>query len=137
RLRRPRPARARDDRAAEAGVSPARPEERESRHPPDASKVELGYQPRPGDSDFPVPRPRVSRARRIARGALTIAVAQFRRNRMARFGALAIACIALAALFAALLASDLPIACRFRGQTYLLPNVTRPAELLAYDNARL
>lgn len=42
-----------------------------------------------------------------------------------------------AAIFADFLASDLPIALHFKGETYVLPNVRRPAELRAYDNQRL
>jgi peptide/nickel transport system permease protein len=49
----------------------------------------------------------------------------------------AIACVALVALFADVLASDLPIACRFHGATYILPDVTHPAALASYDNARI
>ncbi|MCK5796757.1 MAG: ABC transporter permease [Deltaproteobacteria bacterium] len=41
------------------------------------------------------------------------------------------------AVFGDLLASDLPVVLRFHGQTYLLPALTRPAALRAYDNQRL
>jgi peptide/nickel transport system permease protein len=41
------------------------------------------------------------------------------------------------AVFADLLASDLPIAMRFKGELYILPSVTRPQALADYDNQRL
>jgi peptide/nickel transport system permease protein len=104
-------------------------------HPPDASKVELSYQLRPGESDFPK-RPRQTRARRL-RGELAIAFRQFRRDRMARLGALAIGCLVLVAVFADLMASELPVVCRFQGTMYVLPNVTHPPALAAYDNGRI
>lgn len=46
---------------------------------------------------------------------------------------LAVAMIALVAVFADFLASDLPVACRFQGHTYILPNVTHPAGLIGRD----
>jgi peptide/nickel transport system permease protein len=49
----------------------------------------------------------------------------------------ALACLALVAIFADVLASDLPVACRFHGRTYLFPAVTQPATLASYDHARL
>ncbi|HKP55493.1 MAG TPA: ABC transporter permease [Polyangiales bacterium] len=41
------------------------------------------------------------------------------------------------ALAADFLASDLPLALSFQGQTYPLPNIVRPAALRGYDNQRL
>ena len=111
-----------------------------SQRPPDASRVELVRDTRPPSRpSIPGGPPRdPSRAKRIARGALLfITLTQFRRNRMARFGALAIACIALAAIFADVLASDLPIVCRVHGVMFVLPNVTRPEALAGYDNDRI
>ncbi len=118
-------------------------------HPPDASKVELGYTARAGEPSetrggaTPGPAPRggrrtrtVARVRRI-RGQLALALVQFRRDRMARIGALAMACLVLVSVFADVLASELPIACRFHGAYYVLPNVTHPAPLAGYDIARL
>jgi peptide/nickel transport system permease protein len=69
--------------------------------------------------------------------SMRIAFAQLRRRRFAFAGALFIACLALVAVFADLLASDLPIACKLHGQTYLLPNLTRPPILASYDCARI
>jgi peptide/nickel transport system permease protein len=61
-------------------------------------------------------------------------VKQPRVIRAARF---VLATIALVALFADFLASDLPLACRVHGQLFLLPNVTHPAALEEKDCARL
>jgi peptide/nickel transport system permease protein len=47
------------------------------------------------------------------------------------------ACFALVAVFADLLASDLPVACRLHQKTYILPNLTRPSALSAYDCERV
>jgi len=46
------------------------------------------------------------------------------------------ACFALVAIFADLLASDLPIACRLHDRTFILPNLTRPPALAPYDCQR-
>jgi peptide/nickel transport system permease protein len=58
-----------------------------------------------------------------------IAIAQLSRSRLARLGAVVLACLALVAVFADLLASELPVACRWDGVVYVLPNVTHPAAL--------
>ena len=58
-------------------------------------------------------------------------------NPVARLGALALACLALVAVFADVLASDLPIACRFKGNIYLFPAITEPTALVSYDHERL
>jgi peptide/nickel transport system permease protein len=47
------------------------------------------------------------------------------------------ACFALVAIFADLLASDLPIACRLHQRTHILPNLTRPSALAPYDCQRV
>lgn len=103
--------------------------------PIDASKAELGYSPRPGESDFPPPsrRPRA----RMLQGILHLAFLQLRQSPLARIGGLVLGCIALVTIFADVLASDLPIACRLHGELYLVPNVTHPAALAGYDNARV
>jgi len=69
--------------------------------------------------------------------ALTIAVRQLRRSKLAFVGATVIACFALVAIFADLLASDLPIACHVHDSTFVLPSLTRPPALAAYDCERL
>jgi peptide/nickel transport system permease protein len=79
-------------------------------------------------------------ARRVAAPYVTmtrIALAQLGASRLARAGALVLACLALVAIFADQLASDLPVACRWRGTTYVLPNVTRPASLAETSSARM
>jgi peptide/nickel transport system permease protein len=58
-----------------------------------------------------------------------IAIAHLSRSRLARLGAVVLASLALVAVFADLLASELPIACRWSGVGYILPNVTHPAAL--------
>ena len=71
-------------------------------------------------------------AQRVAAPYVTmtrIALARLGRDRLARFGALLLACLALVAVFADVLASDLPMACRWQGALYVLPNVTHPAAL--------
>ena len=55
-------------------------------------------------------------------------------NRVSLYAALAVACVALTADF---IASDKPIALSFRGELHLLPNVTDPVALRAYDNQDL
>jgi peptide/nickel transport system permease protein len=66
-----------------------------------------------------------------------IALAQLARSRSARLGGVLLACVGLVALSADLLASDLPIACRWRGSVYVLPSVTRPAALRGLDCATM
>jgi peptide/nickel transport system permease protein len=58
-----------------------------------------------------------------------IALAHLARSRLARLGAVVLATLALVAVFADLLASELPIVCRWNGVVYVLPNVTHPAAL--------
>jgi peptide/nickel transport system permease protein len=73
---------------------------------------------------------------RVAAPYVTMARLSLRRlvrDRVARAGALVLACLALVAVFADVLASDLPLACSWRGATYVLPNVTRPAALAGLD----
>ncbi len=79
-------------------------------------------------------------ARRVAAPYLTmtrIAVAKLGASRLARVGAVLLACLALTAIFADLLASDLPVACRWRGVAYVLPNVTRPPALAGETCSRM
>lgn len=74
---------------------------------------------------------------RARRREVVSALSLLRRDRGARVGIVVLGCVALVALFADVLASDLPIACRFHGATYLFPDMTHPAALSSYDNARL
>lgn len=62
-----------------------------------------------------------------------IALTQLWRSRAARVGALLLACAALTATFANVLANDLPVACRWQGVLYVLPSVTHPAALRGRD----
>ncbi len=60
-----------------------------------------------------------------------------RRNRLPFIGGVFIACLVLTAIFADVLASDLPVACRVHGSTHILPNLNRPPTLASYDCARI
>ena len=66
-----------------------------------------------------------------------IALARLARDRLARAGALVLALLALMGVFADLLASDLPLACRRGGVVYVLPNITRPVALVGVDCVRM
>jgi peptide/nickel transport system permease protein len=72
-----------------------------------------------------------------ARGAFRIALHQLRASKLAFAGGLAIVSLVFVAVFADMLASDLPLVCHFHGQSFVLPNLTHPAALAAYDNARI
>jgi len=64
-------------------------------------------------------------------------LAALRGGRLGRLGLGALGLLALCALCADLLASDLPIALRFRGELHLLPALGRPARPAAHDNQRI
>ncbi len=66
-----------------------------------------------------------------------VALASLAHDRLARAGSLLLACLALVAVFADLLASDLPLACRWHGTVYVLPAVTQPASLSGLDVAAM
>ncbi|MDB4935106.1 MAG: Dipeptide transport system permease protein DppC [Labilithrix sp.] len=53
------------------------------------------------------------------------------RSRLGAAGTLVAAALVLFAIFADMLANDLPIACKLHGQLWLFPNITQPAELVA------
>ncbi len=79
-------------------------------------------------------------ARRAAMPYVTmtrIALATLARDRLARAGTLVLACLAMVAIFADLLASDLPVACRWHGVLYVLPAVTHPAGMVEEDVAQM
>lgn len=58
-------------------------------------------------------------------------------DRLGRAGLLVAALLVLLSIFADLLASDLPVACKIHGSFFILPNVTRPVELEAMDRSVL
>jgi peptide/nickel transport system permease protein len=66
-----------------------------------------------------------------------IALTRLARDRLARAGGVVLAWLALAGVFADVLASDLPLVCRFHGVLYVMPNVTRPRALEGIDCARM
>jgi ABC-type dipeptide/oligopeptide/nickel transport system permease subunit len=95
-----------------------------------------------GEAEPPpsVVRASIMQARRAAAPYLTatrIAIAQLARSRAARLGGMVLAAVLLVACFADILASDLPVACRWRGTLYLLPCVTHPAALADLDCAAM
>jgi peptide/nickel transport system permease protein len=70
-------------------------------------------------------------------GYLGIVRRQFMRARLHRVALYVIFGLTLVAALADFVASDLPIALSLRGRLYVLPNLTHPAGLRAYDNQRL
>jgi peptide/nickel transport system permease protein len=75
-------------------------------------------------------------ARRAAAPYVTmtrIALAQLAGSRLVRLGGLLLAAVVVVAALADMLASNLPVVCRWRGTVYVLPNVTHPAALAALD----
>ncbi|MBX3221973.1 MAG: ABC transporter permease [Labilithrix sp.] len=57
--------------------------------------------------------------------------------RLGKIGLLVAALLLLLSIFADMIASDLPLACRVHGTVYVLPNVTRPPELERMDRRAL
>jgi peptide/nickel transport system permease protein len=79
-------------------------------------------------------------ARRAAAPYVTmarIALRQLARSRPARLGGVIIAGFALVAIFADVLANDLPLICRWHGVLYFFPNLTHPAALAGLDCGRM
>jgi peptide/nickel transport system permease protein len=66
-----------------------------------------------------------------------LALAHLARSRLARLGGLVLAAFLLVAVLADMLASDLPVLCRWHGALYFLPNVTHPAALDGVDCAQM
>lgn len=62
---------------------------------------------------------------------------RLRKNRMSMAGLGIIVALALVAVFADFIASDLPIALHYDGKTYVLPNVFEPSALQATNNREL
>ena len=58
-------------------------------------------------------------------------------GRSSRYAAVFLATIFLVAIFADILASDLPLACHAFGRTHILPNLTHPPELNDVDCGRI
>ncbi len=79
--------------------------------------------PRPG----PVPKHLADATR--PRGTVREAVTILRRGRLSMAGAIVVASLTLVAIFADVLASDLPLVGSVGGSTYVLPNVTHPPAL--------
>jgi peptide/nickel transport system permease protein len=79
-----------------------------------------------GDEDKPRRSIRVASTRVESAGAIG-----YLRSRLGAAGALVAAALVLCAIFADVLASDLPIVCKLHGTLWLFPDVTQPAELVA------
>jgi peptide/nickel transport system permease protein len=106
---------------------------RTTNRPPESTRIEMSYRPSSvRDSSMP---PRIGRGLRGSRDQTGLT--PIRRHVAARIGAVALACLTLTAVFADVLASDLPVACHFHGKTFLFPAITHPAALTSYDHARL
>lgn len=67
------------------------------------------------------------------RGALPIVAG----TRLGAFGLLVASLLVFVAIFADVIASDLPLICKVHGKTWLLPAVTHPAELVVMGRPRL
>lgn len=124
--------------------APDPPEERLSQEPRLSQPPRLSLEPS-GTLDLS-PRKRKKESVRPGAGdriaepyasALRISLGQLAKSRLARAGALVLACLAIVAVFADLVASELPIACKLHGQLHLLPNVVHTPALAGYDNARI
>lgn len=82
-------------------------------------------------------RERVLEEVRPLASVFAIALREMRQSRRARAGSLIVAFFLLTATFCDLVASGLPLLCRFHGQLYVLPGITEPASLAGYDCDRL
>ena len=70
-------------------------------------------------------------------GYFSMVQKQFLRSRLHRLSLYVIIGLGVVAALADFVASDLPIALSLAGELYVLPNVTQPARLRAYNNQRL
>jgi peptide/nickel transport system permease protein len=81
--------------------------------------------------------PRVQPSRPPPAGTLRRATFGLFERKRSSLALLVTVLFALVAVFAELIASDLPIACKVHGKVHLAPNVVHPAELAGWDNARV
>jgi peptide/nickel transport system permease protein len=72
-----------------------------------------------------------------ATGTFRRALRELLRRKRSRFAALLVSVFVILSVFADLLASDRPIVCHVRGSTYVLPCVTHPDALAAWDNQKI
>jgi peptide/nickel transport system permease protein len=68
---------------------------------------------------------------------MRIALAEMGRSRLARLGALILAGLAVICALADVLASDVPIVCRWHGSVYFLPALTHPTGLHGLEGTEL
>jgi peptide/nickel transport system permease protein len=114
-------------------------DEHRSREPREPSVV-LELSRRKTTASVAIVRDSMAHATRVTAPYVTmarIALARLGRDRLARAGALILACMALVGVFADLLASGLPLAARWHGTTFVLPDVTHPAVLRNLDVRRM
>ena len=83
-------------------------------------------------SALPPPRPSI----RVASTRTGKAIGLLR-SRLGAAGSLAAMMLVLCAIFADMLASDLPIVCKVHGSFFLFPNITRPADLVEMGGAEV
>ena len=84
----------------------------------------------PAPAPGPVPPPRSSLRAPSAR-ADKAGTMGYLRTRLGAAGMLVGVMLVMIAIFADMLASDFPIMCKLHGKTWIFPNVTQPAELVA------
>jgi peptide/nickel transport system permease protein len=89
------------------------------------------------DTIVPPPERRSVVARAYGRSPWRRAFSVFVGSHVNRAAAVMVVMLALTGVFADFLASDLPLYLRFEGRSYVLPNITRPAELSGLDNSDL
>ena len=70
-------------------------------------------------------------------GGVREALSRLRRHSIARLGAIAIVLLFVVAIFADLLAAELPVVMRHQGRWWFMANVTHPVELADHDCASL
>lgn len=92
-----------------------------------AAMTEPGRRSTPGgQADKPQPSLRVPSARRETAGTIG-----YLRSTAGAVGTLLAVALVLIAIFADMLANDLPVVAKVHGKLWLFPNVTQPAELVA------
>ncbi len=105
--------------------------DREPSGPPDGS-VPLELRQRKATRPSDVGKASIASAKRAAAPYVTMtrhALTQLAKSRLARAGGFLLAAFVAMAVFADVLASDLPLACRWQGKIYVLPCVTHPPAL--------
>jgi peptide/nickel transport system permease protein len=110
--------------------------------PPEShdGSVAIDLSRRKGSSRGEIVRESIVGAKQAAAPYVTmtrIALAHLARSPLARLGTLVLSSLVLLAIFADMLASELPVACRWHGALHVLPNLTRPVALAGVDCAQM